>query len=283
MDKRNTILLTVIAIATLLVAVVGATFAYFATTQDINANVPVALNTAGKAASFTSESTGELNIQVDSNEMQQSGSDDNTVIPGLTNTATLTVSLGAAAEGQSSVCTYDIIFTWTSEKSDFTQALVENPGTQAEAPTNYRTDNDYYVRTIDPKTSLPIPREFTIIATGTKTGPDSPQTTTSGPVTVGSNTVDITEREINFDEFAVEGQRDITVPDPNTAGNTITKKADYMTLLKGLKIESASLENKTSVAWNFVAKFYNATKNQTVQMGRSYTGVITVNPDTIQC
>lgn len=32
MEKKNTLLLTVIAIATLLVAVVGATFAYFATT-----------------------------------------------------------------------------------------------------------------------------------------------------------------------------------------------------------------------------------------------------------
>ena len=29
MDKKNTVLLTVIAVATLLVAVVGATFAYF--------------------------------------------------------------------------------------------------------------------------------------------------------------------------------------------------------------------------------------------------------------
>ena len=36
MEKRNTVLLTVIAIATLLVAVVGATFAYFS--ADISGN-----------------------------------------------------------------------------------------------------------------------------------------------------------------------------------------------------------------------------------------------------
>ena len=38
MEKRNTLLLTVIAVATLLVAVVGATFAYFASSQDDYAN-----------------------------------------------------------------------------------------------------------------------------------------------------------------------------------------------------------------------------------------------------
>jgi predicted ribosomally synthesized peptide with SipW-like signal peptide len=45
MEKRNTILLTVIAVATLLVAVVGATFAYFTatvnTTNDSNATTTV--------------------------------------------------------------------------------------------------------------------------------------------------------------------------------------------------------------------------------------------------
>ena len=36
MEKKNTALLTVIAVATLLVAVVGATFAYFTATNDVN-------------------------------------------------------------------------------------------------------------------------------------------------------------------------------------------------------------------------------------------------------
>ena len=54
MEKKNTILLTVIAIATLLVAVVGATFAYFTatitTTNDTNATTEV------KTAALTSVS-----------------------------------------------------------------------------------------------------------------------------------------------------------------------------------------------------------------------------------
>ena len=39
MERKNTILLTVIAIATLLVAVVGATFAYFTATITDNINI----------------------------------------------------------------------------------------------------------------------------------------------------------------------------------------------------------------------------------------------------
>ena len=42
MDKKNTMLLTVIAIATLLVAVVGATFAYFSVTATNNATATTA-------------------------------------------------------------------------------------------------------------------------------------------------------------------------------------------------------------------------------------------------
>ena len=38
MERKNTVLLTVIAIATLLVAVVGATFAYFTASNSVNTN-----------------------------------------------------------------------------------------------------------------------------------------------------------------------------------------------------------------------------------------------------
>ncbi|MCI8575449.1 MAG: hypothetical protein HFI09_03165 [Bacilli bacterium] len=72
MERKNTILLTVIAIATLLVAVVGATFAYFTATITDNrntdpdsgktnitagqvANTTVVANVAGAAGKFTAE------------------------------------------------------------------------------------------------------------------------------------------------------------------------------------------------------------------------------------
>lgn len=67
MEKKNTVLLTVIAVATLLVAVVGATFAYFtaanSTTGDAAGNVNV--NTATEGAELVlniSKVTGSNNI-----------------------------------------------------------------------------------------------------------------------------------------------------------------------------------------------------------------------------
>ena len=45
MDKKNTMLLTVIAVATLLVAVVGATFAFFSVTGQAQGETTVTANT----------------------------------------------------------------------------------------------------------------------------------------------------------------------------------------------------------------------------------------------
>lgn len=55
MEKKNTILLTVIAVATLLVAVVGATFAYFTAQGGTasQANVTVSTGTAGSSSMGT--------------------------------------------------------------------------------------------------------------------------------------------------------------------------------------------------------------------------------------
>ena len=54
MDKKNTVLLTIIAVATLLVAVVGATFAYFGVTT---------LNTSNStSASVTTQSIGTVTL-----------------------------------------------------------------------------------------------------------------------------------------------------------------------------------------------------------------------------
>ena len=48
MEKRNTMLLTVVAIATLLVAVVGATFAYFTATGDTSGSSDVRVITSSE-------------------------------------------------------------------------------------------------------------------------------------------------------------------------------------------------------------------------------------------
>ena len=73
MEKKNTVLLTVIAVATLLVAVVGATFAYFTATA----------NTNGDASGNTNTSTAKL-ANVSLNVATIAGSS-NVVYPGTMN------------------------------------------------------------------------------------------------------------------------------------------------------------------------------------------------------
>lgn len=66
MEKKNTILLTVIAIATLLVAVVGATFAYF--TASVTTTNPAVKTTTGKSAALAS-ATMTLGKEINSTDM----------------------------------------------------------------------------------------------------------------------------------------------------------------------------------------------------------------------
>ena len=73
-NKKNTILLTVIAVATLLVAVVGATFAYFTASgaQGTTGNVTVS---TGTAASSEFGVIKALNLYADASTFAQGGKD----------------------------------------------------------------------------------------------------------------------------------------------------------------------------------------------------------------
>ena len=73
-NKKNTILLTVIAVATLLVAVVGATFAYFTASgaQRTTGNVTVS---TGTAASSEFGVIKALNLYADASTFAQGGKD----------------------------------------------------------------------------------------------------------------------------------------------------------------------------------------------------------------
>lgn len=63
-NKKNTVLLTVIAVATLLVAVVGATFAYFSAQGGASANAAVTVTT-GSAAQADFGTFSAINIYAD--------------------------------------------------------------------------------------------------------------------------------------------------------------------------------------------------------------------------
>ena len=112
MEKRNTLLLTVIAVATLLVAVVGATFAYFASSitpgEGLNLDVTAEASTAQFAATGT---TFQMTVTPDL--MQQGSSANNPVAKSTT--GTFTVSLGT--EAAAVTCTYNIKFKWTNGSS----------------------------------------------------------------------------------------------------------------------------------------------------------------------
>ena len=69
MDKKNTMLLTVIAVATLLVAVVGATFAFFTATNEAKGTTTVSATTEKVGAVTVNNPTTAMHIKLNAKEM----------------------------------------------------------------------------------------------------------------------------------------------------------------------------------------------------------------------
>ena len=73
MDKKNTMLLTVIAVATLLVAIVGATFAYFSVTGSNTSTTTTANVTTARAGSVSlTQGISNMYLDITSAQMAQS-------------------------------------------------------------------------------------------------------------------------------------------------------------------------------------------------------------------
>ena len=92
MDKKNTMLLTVIAVATLLVAVVGATFAYFAISTDEGANSKTTItgNTQeAQVGSVALKGNQNLAMKLTAEDMSKANQD-NVFYANLDGTATMT-------------------------------------------------------------------------------------------------------------------------------------------------------------------------------------------------
>ncbi|MBQ9833832.1 MAG: hypothetical protein IJO33_01415 [Bacilli bacterium] len=113
MEKKsgNTIMLTVIAIATLLVAVVGATFAYFSANTTGNAGkTTVEVNTAAAADTFLTEGNSVVTLDVTADKMQQAdGNNDYSVK--ITNDVESTIDVKLTAGSSKATCTYDLTYT----------------------------------------------------------------------------------------------------------------------------------------------------------------------------
>ena len=125
-NKKNTILLTVIAVATLLVAVVGATFAYF-TAQGgtgTSANVTV---TTGTAASSEFGTFGAINIYADATTFAKDQ-------PDATGTTTGTVSWTAPGKaGNTEPSVEDRTFCYTADLIIDTNTFTKSAANTANA------------------------------------------------------------------------------------------------------------------------------------------------------
>lgn len=112
MERKNTLLLTVIAIATLLVAVIGATFAYFASETNVEATAGVTAQT-GTAASFSSSSTDAIELNITGDLMMQGAAETEPLAQ--SDSADLIVNL-SAAEG--TTCSYKIGYVNTADEEN---------------------------------------------------------------------------------------------------------------------------------------------------------------------
>ncbi len=114
MERKNTVLLTVIAVATLLVAVVGATFAYFTATNSSTGN--------GEEATVNAGSADEISLAITPESISNG-----TIYPGMK--IATGVTLKATTTGSD---TYTVAFdikakidtsAWTSSKSKLKYTL----------------------------------------------------------------------------------------------------------------------------------------------------------------
>ena len=109
--KKSTILLTVVAVATLMVAVVGASFAFFAVQATNNAEVEVTTTTAEGSDIFSATGSGTLELDVTNDKMLQAAGGQDVVAVSDTDSSmvvSLTAGTGVAT------CTYDLVWDETS-------------------------------------------------------------------------------------------------------------------------------------------------------------------------
>lgn len=104
MEKKNTVLLTVIAIATLLVAVVGATFAYFASNSSSDAKATITTTTAKAVDLFTTTGNSTLELEVTNEKMAEA------LKGSVADTAEGTIEVSLTAGSGTATCTYDLVY-----------------------------------------------------------------------------------------------------------------------------------------------------------------------------
>lgn len=218
MEKKNTLLLTVIAVATLLVAVVGATFAYFGsftTTVDNKAGVNVTTE-AAKSSAFLTEAA-QLKLNVAGAEMLKGDGAASSVGTYEGDKATLTVKLNATDPKTKTTCTYDIYY-----KYDDASAVYGATDT----PVTTGTEGKEFTYTLTPSTGITV--ETAYVATAEKDFSVFKDATAE--VKVASGTIEVSAGDatqtldvnVKFYNFPTISQADLS--DKSFAGKFYVKK-----------------------------------------------------------
>ena len=124
MDKKNTLMLTVIAVATLLVAVVGATFAYFTATENATGSTTVTTKTEKVGSVAVNNPTNAMYLDLTAAQMTQEAAGENGASYWATKTEASKFSAQAehqpvaqvSVTGSETSTTYNCTFTLTVTK-----------------------------------------------------------------------------------------------------------------------------------------------------------------------
>lgn len=273
MEKRNTLLLTVIAIATLLVAVVGATFAYFASAPgsvntekgNVGVNASVGNTEDANKRSFVAAGGSAIQLDVTAEMMQQhyQGNGTNTssnetieakLIKNTNINVTFNTTETSSEEGYS--CYYDLVWTWDDE-SEANAFEDEEWTTKVGQKKIY--PSKYYARTA-PDTWETGYKEFTIKVEATPTL-GSTDANLNGQQDTNKQTI---VEETNIDEFgAFTG---------TSKQNSVKIATDEFIFAKGKEI---------TANYDVIVKFYNLNHDQSKLMNKKFVGSVSV--DNVRC
>ena len=144
MEKKNTLLVTVIAVATLLVAVVGATFAYFNATATGTNQSTVTVTT--KSIDTVSTTASALTLDINLTDMLlANGKNDFTVSKSAT--SSLTLSAGTGNGGGTNTCSTVFRVEKIEGNCCTFRVLAENPDETSIYP--YVTTNSFFTMDCD--------------------------------------------------------------------------------------------------------------------------------------
>ena len=107
--SKKSIILLIITIVTILGVVGLSAYAYFATTISNSANIAANVKTIGGAYSFTVKTSGDINMNVNLNDMLESKASSTAI---KSDNANVVVNLQSPSNNETTLCEYDIVWNW---------------------------------------------------------------------------------------------------------------------------------------------------------------------------